>query len=396
MTGGGLVAKGTSGDYWSDPNLPSTLKHALLKDYIPQFGGMTGSRAGGIVYLDGYAGEGRYESGKAGSAEIALRVARGQLGHGVAWTCFFAERHRESFERLRQVAQEYADDGVDARVRHGHVDEVLDEVVETAAGLPLFLFLDPTGLVLPFERLTEVLAVRRREVWPPTELLVNFSMEAVRRLGGAARAQKAPEASLARFDEVCGGGWWRQYHAEGGSLSQEEAAARVAASYAQRLGVATGMTVQSVPVQRQPHHKPLYNLVFATRKTHGLWVFGNSVAKARDAWWKTIELSDEESGKLFSLTEVGGRPDPQEVYAKAVPAIAANMERLLARRRGRAFQMVDHPLDVLGDFYGQVTDTVVRDAVRLLHDQGKISTPGTGEKRVRNLIVRASAQMPAS
>ncbi|MFG2885677.1 hypothetical protein ACGFYV_25865 [Streptomyces sp. NPDC048297] len=58
-------------------------KHDLLKRYLPQFGGMTGTQSYDkrVVYLDGYAGEGRYENGASASAEIALMGFRRQRQH---------------------------------------------------------------------------------------------------------------------------------------------------------------------------------------------------------------------------------------------------------------------------------------------------------------------------
>ena len=77
--------------------LPSRLKHTLLKNYIPRFGAMTGSKGGRVVYLDGYAGEGRYESGEPGSAAIAMKVAADHLAkNNLRWSCYFAEKQPES------------------------------------------------------------------------------------------------------------------------------------------------------------------------------------------------------------------------------------------------------------------------------------------------------------
>ncbi|MFF7191415.1 hypothetical protein ACFZAR_40925 [Streptomyces sp. NPDC008222] len=84
------MSTGTSSSYWVAQALPSVFKHNLLGRYIPQFGGMTGSRDKRVVYLDGYAGEGRYENGESGSAEIAMKVAsKHRSQHDLCWTCFF-------------------------------------------------------------------------------------------------------------------------------------------------------------------------------------------------------------------------------------------------------------------------------------------------------------------
>ncbi|WP_051813035.1 three-Cys-motif partner protein TcmP [Kitasatospora sp. MBT63] len=370
--------------------MPSTLKHSLLGRYIPQFGGMTGSRDGRVVYLDGYAGEGRYESGLPGSAEIAMRVASKHLSqHGLRWTCFFTERELKSVTRLREIAGIYQKQGVDARVHHGSVGGVMDEVLEAAAGLPLFLFLDPCGLGLPWDRLTQALAARRTaKRWPPTEFLMNFSMVAVRRLGGNARSAKGVEASSERFDEVCGGRWWRDFFPAGQDVAPGADEA-VAAEYARRLEEATGMLVRSIPVAKAPHHKPVYHLVYGTWREHGLWVFGDAAARARDQWWQELEVEEEkhEPDALFSTTSLI-RPDARALTAAAIPAIADNLEQLLRRHR-RPIKLVDHTADVFGDYYGQVTEVAARAAVKHLHEQGR--TPSTGvsrnKEKIRDLIV---------
>ncbi|WP_078877970.1 three-Cys-motif partner protein TcmP [Streptomyces sp. 150FB] len=384
------MSSGTSGAYWQGKALPSVFKHELLKRYLPPFGGMTGAQSQDkrVVYLDGYAGEGRYESGEPGSAEIALKVASHHRRRGLNLSCFFVEQQPKSFARLEEVVSGYRAQGVQAEARRGGVDDVLDDVVRQAVGVPLFLFLDPCGLCLPMERLVEVLAKHRQQTWPPTELLMNFSMMAVRRLGGHVRSPRGNERSLQRFDEVCGGPWWREYFAD---RSEEDAAEAVAAEYGRRLEQLTGMFVQSVPVAHSPSVKPVYHLVFATRSQYGLWVFGDTAARARAEWWKTLELREEDADlALFSLTSVS-RPDPKEVEAKAVPEIADNLAQLL-RRTGRPVKLVEHTLEIFGAYYGQVPETVARKAVLLLHERGLTPSNGVGEKRIREILVRPGPQ----
>src|SRR5438067_2203354 len=136
------MASGADDDYWEERNLPSVFKHALLDKYVPQFAGMTGSRTNErrVVFLDGYAGRGRYEDDTPGSAERIMKIAQHQFATvGLAWTCFFVEQDAASAAALSEVVAEYVALGVDARAHHGDVAEILDDVLAAADGRPLFL-----------------------------------------------------------------------------------------------------------------------------------------------------------------------------------------------------------------------------------------------------------------
>ncbi|MFC9625681.1 three-Cys-motif partner protein TcmP [Streptomyces sp. NPDC056930] len=291
-------------------------------------------------------------------------------------TNFLSEDQRRRFGRFAEDPDE------------GQLAGVKAQVLRVAEGLPLFLFLDPCGLGLPFDRIVQTLNQRRSTPrrWQPTEFLMNFSMDAVRRLGGNARSARGLERSSERFDEACGGRWWREYFRPD-EPAEADVDEIVAAQYAQRLREKTGMCVQSVPVARKPGQKAMYHLVFGTRSEHGLWFFGDAVARARDAWWEGLEIKEEreDPDALFSATSVV-RPDPQEVTDAAVPARADNMERILHRQK-RPFKLLDHTLDVFGAYYGQVTEPAARKAVKLLHSSGRTASTGVGG-RTHELIVR--------
>src|ERR1700733_14067031 len=140
------MATGAGDQYWEQQRLPSVFKHDLLRRYLPRFAGKTGSQAPGVVYLDGYAGRGRYQDGSPASAERILQIAEHQQGQGISYRLFFYERDSESFAVLRPMVDEYIARGVQAEATNCEVISGLDQVVTAAEGMPLFLFLDPCGL----------------------------------------------------------------------------------------------------------------------------------------------------------------------------------------------------------------------------------------------------------
>jgi three-Cys-motif partner protein len=203
------VATGASDQYWEKQRLPGVFKHDLLGRYLPTFAGKTGSAAPGVVYLDGYAGRGRYDDGSPASAERILQIAENQGAKGINYRLFFYERRSESFAILKHVVDEYAARGVQAEAVRWELISGLDQVVGAADGKPLFLFLDPCGLGIPFSVMVKTLSGRRAARWPPTEVLLNFSLEAVRRIAGHVTSSTPNETSMARLDAVLDGDWWR-------------------------------------------------------------------------------------------------------------------------------------------------------------------------------------------
>lgn len=376
---------GAGGVYWDEQGMPSRFKHALLDKYVPQFGGATGSRSTErrVVVLDGYAGRGRYEDGTPGSAERIMMIAQHQFATvGLAWSCYFVEQQADSASVLQGVVSEYVAKGVDARAHHGDVEDILDQVVTAAHGLPLFLFLDPTGLGLPYDVLVRLLTQARRDVWPPTEVLLNFSLEAVRRIGGHVQSPHGNEATMHRLDLAVNGDWWREFFKNGVS---DEAVELVVSRISANLSSDTGMHVVSIPVSRAPNHKPLYHLVFGTRSQYGLWAMSDSLARATQEWWDTLEANEaqRDPGALFGVAQAL-RPTLETVEAAAVPALADNIAAVL---QGKSeFRAVDETLQIFGEYYGRVREATVRAAVKRLHAAGGTACTGIGG-RPRDLQV---------
>jgi three-Cys-motif partner protein len=384
------MSTGTTSDYWKARKLPSVLKHALLNQYIPVFCGKTGSTAGSVVYLDGYAGAGRYENGEPGSAEMVLKQAlKLKRPFGIDYTIFLFEKDASSYRTLEKVATEYQNLGVGVHAKNCDVEDGLDEVLTAARGKPLFLFLDPCGLGLPFNILTGCLRRKRtNQEWQPTEVLLNFSLDAVRRIGGTVLSdKKIPEATPARLDETLGGTWWRQI-AEDSAKTKSLRAQAIADGFCKRLSRETAMFVQSVPVRRQPNNEPVYNLVFGTKKPIGLWHFSDATARATEKWWDTVEDIDvggEPGSQMgFFPRTADIRPVLKTVEQDAMPVIAENIADLL--KEVGEFVVGEHPSRVLGEYFGRVRETTVRAAVKSLHAQGRTSSDGKGDK-IAKLVV---------
>lgn len=387
------MSTGTSAGLLDSARAQSVFKHQILESYLPPFVRMTGSqrqsRSGSgqgnrIVLLDGYAGRGRYPDGAMASGERMLLAA--QKARPLSVEVVLVERNRLVFQALRSVTEEYCARGVVAEAQCGDVEQHLDDVLDRARGVPLFMFLDPCGRNLPFDVLAATLNLRcaRR---PPTEALLNISADLIRRAAGIEGKQELRRSAvLKHVDTMCGGDWWRPVaidaHAASRDDTWESAAETVVQQYADRLATATGMLSVVVPVRRRQHHQPVYHLVFLTRSEYGLWVFGNAVATARQKWLEILGPSEDEvEGMLFNTVDcqLEGEKD------SALRDIRKNLLDLTTQYpRAR---LVEHTMAVFGTNHGVAQEKLVRQAARDLQKQGLILLDTT-PKQLRDWVIR--------
>ena len=132
--------------FFLSPQAAAVYKHELIKRYIPAWAGKVGSTSTGkrVVVYDAYSGPGRYEDEAPGSPEILVNTAVAMANLRSVFTVF-SEKERGYCDRL------------------------------------LFVFLDPYGFTLPFDRMVSLLKGRDKSghfstlLQPKTEVLINFS-----------------------------------------------------------------------------------------------------------------------------------------------------------------------------------------------------------------------------
>lgn len=387
------MATGTAAGLLEVRSAQSYFKHRLLQHYIEPFSGMVGSTAADkrVVVLDGYAGRGRFDNGDPGSAELIMQIAASFKQ--VRVEPVMVEAAKKDFEHLEKVAREYAETGVNVVARQGKLEQHLDGVLEQAQGVPLFMFLDPTGAGMPFERLVAIMNGPRAGTRPPTELLMNFSAELTRRQGGQVVLPGGMLGNYPTMDAVCGGPWWRHIVREavepGPNPSFELAAERVARAYADRLEAVTAMKPVVVPVYRKVNRQPIYHLVFLTRSDYGLWVMADAIAKAQQDWLRAA-VPDPGDG-LFSPSDVTDEQISRgQAGAKSV--VEANLRRLLNQHG--AFRLLPRTRDVLDGVYGVATEKTITAAVTSLISAGEAEVPNRAE-RVRKWALQRSRTGPA-
>lgn len=383
----------------------SAHKHALLETYGISFVMKLGRGSKAVSLVDGYAGQGRFDDGKAASAELLLIEALKSKGMGIATKVTVVEKDRSRFNLLKSVVDGYRNHAVDAVALHGTCAEHLQTIEDRSKGVPLLLFLDPCGATLPWDDLTTFLL--RRGSTPRTELLMNFSAGLTRRASGVLYksrntdnsavdkdALKDGKAAIERMNLVCGGDWWGDVaiaeHVRSGEQHWESAAHAVAEEYLKRLGRATNMDYMSIPVYKQKGQQPIYHLMFLTHDSRGIWVFADSAAKAREVWLgvelEKRDAKDENRGEpLFDYVD----EEAKFTIESSVAHIKTNLMDLLELKQ--SIRVGDYPFEVFGDYLGVARETSVTRAIKQLEKEGKIvrehkdTPPGGGKPKYRKI-----------
>lgn len=355
----------------------AVLKHGVLKQYVLPFASKVGSMSAGgrVVYVDGYAGPGRYADGTEGSPVLILDEAKTIAAYR-SLECHFVEKSRSDAQRLRAVVAEAQAAGVACEAHLGRLEDHLDAILERAAGYPLFLFLDPFGLGLAYNDLVDVLRDKRPPAGAPTEVLLNFSSHAVRRIGGVLRADRADARSrrtVEALDRACGGDWWHEEFLS--ARDNAEAVERIADGFLDRVCRAAKTGGWSVPVRNRSDHQPVYHLVFFTRHREGLYLFGDALSLAQQEWRRACQPPPrEEQPTLFGDIDMFAIEETARVE-RWVDAIAANIERLLVQGD---FVVGEKYTAVFGDTIGEARQMHVRAAIKRLYAAGRTSCNGKG------------------
>ncbi len=394
-------------EFFARRQAAAAFKHGILTRYPVVFAGKAGSiTSGRVVFLDGYAGPGRYddEAQSPGSPLLFMRAAQ-SIDKLRAVTGIFVEQHRDRYAQLCEVLAEASSPGVNYRTVEGDLGAHLPELLPATAGSALFAFLDPFGTALDREQLRSDLLGRPGRA--PTEVLLHFSVSSVARIGGllraASRGQRALEErerkTVANVDRFLGGTWWQEaFRAVAGEddlATATDVALDVAGRYCATLGRETGFRSISMPVCPAPAQAPKYVLVLFTRHPEGVWEFAAALGGAGRDWQQAIhdvERARESAARthpgMETLFDVAPEPFDPVDYERSRRAgwsrgLSENIQDLLDQHGD--FRLIDRTVEVYGLLLGQAWERHVRKAVKDLHRDGVIANDGKYEFHQRPL-----------
>jgi three-Cys-motif partner protein len=184
-------------------------KHEILRRYLQAWQAIL-ARGGfqDLVYIDGFAGPGRYSGGEDGSPIIALKNALGLVGHQHKLRhlfFLFVEKDENRAGVLRQVVDDLERPGW-IRVKVAG-DQTFEEAFSEFIAFyelkgkrlpPTFAFIDPFGWKgAPLSIVQKIMS------YPSCEVLVNFMYEEINRFLGHPDQEK-------NFDSFFGTNGWRE------------------------------------------------------------------------------------------------------------------------------------------------------------------------------------------
>lgn len=290
-------------------------KHAILKRYLQSWFPIMGFSFDRILYIDGFAGPGRYSKGEDGSPIYALKIAKeiyekhNDKLKDTEFVFFFIESKKDHFESLKyELEQLVFPKNFIIYLRNHTFQETMEEIFEYLDNkgsnlAPTFAFIDPFGTKgIPFDLIKKIMSYQSCEVF------INHMYS------GVLRSQ-----NISDHTELYGTKEWKKYVKIPGGLLK---------LYSNQLKKQAGVKYTKNFDIRTKNNAPLFELVYATNNIKGL-------EKMKEAMWKV----DPHGNYTFSFRDTTN-PN-QIVLFEPEPDFTVLKEMLLEKFKGQSVSISD-------------------------------------------------------
>ena len=295
------------------PHTPG--KHAVLRHYLNAWIPILGSSRERIVFIDGFAGPGRYEGGEEGSPVIALKTLRDHWFRPrikAEMVFLFIEEKRDRADRLRaEIAPLLAElgPGVRAEVHIGRFDETMTEALnlldeQKRRLAPAFVMIDPFGISdTPMNVIGRILQI------PESEVYVSFMWEFFNRFKGT-------DEFPPHLDELFGTTEWREAVT---ARDWRERKRRIFALYKRQLRQAGAKYV--VHFELYDGNSLVYAIFHATKHSRGCDKMKEAIWKIDPASGVAFRSSYVDAGDLFEGDLTRFKKELRQEFASRGPVV---------------------------------------------------------------------------
>ncbi len=334
-----------------------------------------------IVYIDCFAGKGKFEDGKPGSPLIALNTMQECLDqtkiNGCSIRPFFIDLNYA--DDLRVNLAEYGKVGIIA----GRYENEIEKLLADQSGCNIFLYIDPYGIKALDYRLFQSFSTQYK--FNSIELLINmnsfgFIREGCRVLGVPfediaifddlieyeSTKLEVNEKSITILNNIAGGDYWQAIikAKNRNELSIYEAEAQFAEQYCNRLRQ-NYKYVLNMPLRIKRGQLPKYRMIHATNHVEGCLLMVDNIC---GRWQLMKDIQDGGQMQLWKENYNNEMVVEEDIRKKAADHVStySSFCRLNA---------------VLADFfmkYGPICKvSVIKSVFKDLQNQGKLEARRT-------------------
>lgn len=308
-------------DFFKRKSEWSAIKDRLLGCYIVPYFQKVLTTGKPILYVDCFAGKGKFEDGNPGSPIIALKARDRCLStskqeniHGKIETCFIELNHANE---LTLNTSEFLRNGA-LHVISGKYEENIERVLSNKEGANIFLYIDPYGI----QALDTSIFDRFKSYgFKSLEMLINFNSfgffrDACRAMGtnysndeafkdltelveydpANVSTSKSSEELLTR---IADGDYWKNIVARysAGNIDGYKAERILSEEYKKRLKNRY-QYVLDMPIRLKPGHRPKYRMIHVCDHADGCFLMAQNMQNRKDELFTNLQQDGQFS--LFS------------------------------------------------------------------------------------------------
>lgn len=284
-------------DFFVEKKPWSEVKDQLLGCYLKPYVAKILCTRKPLVYVDCFAGKGKFDDGKQGSPLIALEIMQECLASstikGVQINSAFIDLNYAN--DLRTNLKDYPN----ISIISGAYEDKIDELLQNKANCNVFLYIDPYGIkALDCSKFDEFANGRFHSI----ELLINmnsfgFIREGCRVMGKQFKMDDddtffdelveyeptrldASDKSVVALNHIAGGDYWKSIIEQyiNGKINGYEAEEYLSEQYCQRLGQ-TFKYVLNMPIRIRPGQHTKYRMIHATNHPDGCVLMADNISK---------------------------------------------------------------------------------------------------------------------